>query len=780
MGERRRRVWTPITPVPENAPPPRCVHFKFKEPNTVWEYRDGDGRLLGAVARYDRPADGDKPARKEVLPWTWCRDEDGTQEWRNRAWEKPRPIYGLDRLAEHPNASVLIVEGEKAADRAQALTYKPDWVAISWPGGSKALKHIDWEPLNGRICALWADADKPGAEAMDDLTQLLHQVGAVTFHIEQKVVAEMLGVEHPPKGWDIADAPDDWNADKVSIILEDARPVARLKATSGDELPVCDPHKDADEVRRICAGFSLTDQGNAHRLIERYGDTLRYSRTHRQWVVWSGKHWKTDRSDIVNLYAMRCAELIGAEAQEPQGGLKAKDYFDHSTNSQSRKRRENMIADAIALPGVTVEDQDLWDSNPHLLITQSGTVDLRTGKQSEHRREDLCMRITPVAYSASAQHPMLRRLLDAITGGDRDYERFIQMALGYSLLGHNELEAVFIVWGKGNTGKTTLMEACKRAIGADYGATAQFASFLRSSADRIRSDLARLSGPRFVHASESDEGQRLDSAVVKQLSGGATFTSRFLYGEDFEFEPRFTLWLDSNNKPVFDGADSGMQRRLHILPMNRVVPEDERDPAVKRDLLHTDAGRRAVLAWLIQGCVRFHQAGERLTPPEIVVKETARTLEEMDPIGEWMASLEFGSRYWITAKDLRADLELYFEGRDIKPPSGKRVAPRLRDLGCISDRAKVGQDKKTAACWFGVTLPGHESLQETLPVTPVTSVTPDSETLHRGENDTARARDARARAVASEPYTKVTENEVTEVTGVTDDIGDLDDAEPPF
>ena len=46
----------------------------------------------------------------------------------------PVPMYGLDRLAARPEATVLLVEGEKTADAAELLF--PGCVAITSQGGS--------------------------------------------------------------------------------------------------------------------------------------------------------------------------------------------------------------------------------------------------------------------------------------------------------------------------------------------------------------------------------------------------------------------------------------------------------------------------------------------------------------------------------------------------------------------------------------------------------------------------------------------------------------------
>ena len=71
---------------------------------------------------------------------------------------------------------VLLVEGEKAADAAADLF--PGHVAMTWPGGSKAIGKADWSALSGRAVAVWPDNDKPGAEALSGLARSFFYAGA--------------------------------------------------------------------------------------------------------------------------------------------------------------------------------------------------------------------------------------------------------------------------------------------------------------------------------------------------------------------------------------------------------------------------------------------------------------------------------------------------------------------------------------------------------------------------------------------------------------------------
>lgn len=179
-----------IQSAPTTAAAPSFRHFKHGEPSAVWTYRDPESRVLGYICRYDT-ADG-----KEILPLTW---QDGKWAW--KGFPKPRPLYGLDRLAANPSATVMVVEGEKAADAAQSLF--PQLVVVTWAGGAKAVRHSDFSALAGRRVILSPDNDEAGRQAMLDVASVL-PADCNTRWCEPPADAE--------KGWDFADAsPDqDW------------------------------------------------------------------------------------------------------------------------------------------------------------------------------------------------------------------------------------------------------------------------------------------------------------------------------------------------------------------------------------------------------------------------------------------------------------------------------------------------------------------------------------------------------------------------------------------
>lgn len=204
--------WAAVVPVPPDAPPPPASHFKLGKPTSRWRYTDAAGRILGFVDRYD-PPDSEKVFRPLIyaLP-----AGGGAAKWRWESWPAPRPLYGLQQLAERPDAPVVVCEGEKSADAAGALL--PTMAMIASSNGSKGAGKTDWSPLRGRRVIIWPDADTPGLEYAKAVAELAAAAGAVS-----------VAIVSPPSGckvgWDAADAlAEGWDEARADELIANAVP----------------------------------------------------------------------------------------------------------------------------------------------------------------------------------------------------------------------------------------------------------------------------------------------------------------------------------------------------------------------------------------------------------------------------------------------------------------------------------------------------------------------------------------------------------------------------
>ena len=186
----KTRLKDDLTPVPfvdDDMIEPDYERICGFDPIRVYHYTDDRGRTRGYIVR---------SAEKRFMPITPWRTKEGEIVWRPKGFDRPRPLYNLEELANADDGAVLVVEGEKTADAARDLI--TSHTVTTWHGGAKAIARTDWTPLAGRDVVLWPDADPPGLEAVDAIARELRCIGAKSVRI----------VNLPdglPKGWDLAD-----------------------------------------------------------------------------------------------------------------------------------------------------------------------------------------------------------------------------------------------------------------------------------------------------------------------------------------------------------------------------------------------------------------------------------------------------------------------------------------------------------------------------------------------------------------------------------------------
>lgn len=288
-----------------------------------------------------------------------------------------------------------------------------------------------------------------------------------------------------------------------------------------------------------------------------------------------------------------------------------------------------MVSLAKSEPGIPVDPSEM-DADPWLLNCSNGTIRLTTGELRPHERRDLITRLAPVDYDRQAACELWEKFLDRIQEGNYDVIHFIKRALGYALTGSTREQALFVLWGKGANGKSTALNMVKEILGT-YARQTPTETLLYKPTPTLNNDIARLDGPRFVAAFESDSGRRLAESLVKQLTGGDSVAARFLYGEYFDFVPQFKLFLSTNSKPQIRGVDNGIWRRLRLIPFNVQIPEVEQDKELP-DKLRLEAP--GILAWLVHGCRWWFDEGLG-TPPEVLTA-TADYRAEMDVLADFL------------------------------------------------------------------------------------------------------------------------------------------------
>jgi putative DNA primase/helicase len=271
---------------------------------------------------------------------------------------------------------------------------------------------------------------------------------------------------------------------------------------------------------------------------------------------------------------------------------------------------------------------DEFDTDPWLLNTPGGTVDLKTGRMREHRAGDYITKSTTVSPGGAC--PRWCAFVDEITARDPELAVFIQRMLGYALTGSTREQSLVFMYGRGANGKSVLLNTVSSIL-EDYHTTAPIETFTASTTERHPTELAALRGARLVTAIETEEGRRWDETKIKTLTGGDKIAARFMRQDFFEFTPQFKLIIAGNHKPTLRTVDEAIRRRFHLVPFTVTVPPEKRDKNLGEKLKAEWPG---ILRWMIEGCLAWQREG--LSPPAAVRNATAEYLEAEDDIATWV------------------------------------------------------------------------------------------------------------------------------------------------
>jgi putative DNA primase/helicase len=435
----------------------------------------------------------------------------------------------------------------------------------------------------------------------------------------------------------------------------------------------------------------VSDDANAERFAVDHRAHLRYRRDAGVWMRWQAPSRDGDRyvggwwseastAEVLQLArstARRIAEEIttaatGADGACPSGVVAA------ARGCRSRARIAAMVALAEGDHRLSTTS-DEWDADPWMLNVANGTVDLRTGTLLAHRATDLITSRSPVVHDPEAECPTWDRFITEVTRSDTELAGFLQRAVGSSLTGVINDQVLFCLHGAGRNGKSTFLEVILELVGRDLGIRAERSLLLRrgrTNGGGPTGGQADLFGRRLVVTSETGSGDRLDESLVKDLTGGDRIRARQPHGRNFEFTPTHHIWMATNHLPRITGTDTGIWRRIRLVPFTAVIPDDRIDCDLG---LKLRAELPGILNWAIQGCLDWQTHG--LGSASVIDAATAGYRNDQDLLGVFLdecCTLEASAT--VAAADLYDTYRTWAETSGLQPLSkialGRLLAQR--------------------------------------------------------------------------------------------------------
>lgn len=393
--------------------------------------------------------------------------------------------------------------------------------------------------------------------------------------------------------------------------------------------------KQADEPIAV-KQEAFGDIQNARRFAHFYLGRLLRNVTKQRCLIWVENKARWSACELGEEMAA-AKEVVQALVDEAKQALasgqeeKGKALMKHAVKSHDKTRLEAMLSLAWSEKGMSVRQTDL-DNRPDLLGAKNVVVNLRTGESIQNTPDLLITRYCSVNYVPDAKGKVWPDFLAQIMLDDAETIETLQRILGCALIGQITEEMLVIWYGHGANGKSVLANIVRYILG-DYAVTApsSLLTVRRQGDTGPRNDHAALAGARLVLINELGSDEILDEQGVKQLAGRERMSARFLFQEFFEFAPTFTPILRTNHKPIIRGSDDGIWRRIVVIPFRQQFTGERCNPHIE-DQLREEA--EAVLAWMVQGAVKWFKEGMYLSPT--VKREIAEYRVDSDVIGQFL------------------------------------------------------------------------------------------------------------------------------------------------
>ena len=376
------------------------------------------------------------------------------------------------------------------------------------------------------------------------------------------------------------------------------------------------------------------------------------------WMKFDGRRWKIVPREVL-AEAVRLW-LIEFHRREAQAGADHRRLGQISTMLSAAKIKAISYIVELRL---TTDRQ--FDQHPHLLNVGNGVVDMRTGVLGPHDPELMLTKLCLTNYIPDATHPDWDQALRAIPD---DAAGWAQVRFGQGITGHPPPDdRLLILKGGGANGKSCLIDAIRCGVGSEYAVVMPDRVLLARQGDHP-TELMTLRGARLAVMEELPEVGHLNVKRVKDLLGTGEITARYCGKDSVWWTPTHTPVVTTNYLPRVDESDNGTWRRLVMLdfpytyrspgiPLSTPL-DREGDPGLRERLREGGDGRHeAVLAWLIDGAVRWYQ-GQRRMPddPESVQQTTQKWRANSDLLLRYIRErLVFDAETQVVATELFED-----------------------------------------------------------------------------------------------------------------------------
>lgn len=277
-------------------------------------------------------------------------------------------------------------------------------------------------------------------------------------------------------------------------------------------------------------------------------------------------------------------------------------------------RTMNLINDAALQWGVNKEiniNPDRLDIDPYILNLKNGLYNIKTKELKEHSSEILSTIQLNVKFNSDAMGLVFDKFINEAVP-NKENLLLVQEMMGYSLTAFNNAKKAFIFNGKGDTGKTTVLNIIEDMVTSTHISNIP----IQGLGDRFNT--AELFGKLVNIYADLPSTPIRDGSMLKVLTGNDKVQAERKGQNPFTFRNQAKFIFSCNGLPPNYGDRSeAFYNRLIIIPFDNSVPKENQDPHL-RDKLNKELDY--IFQWALEGL-------ERLISNDFIFTENQATLE---------------------------------------------------------------------------------------------------------------------------------------------------------
>jgi P4 family phage/plasmid primase-like protien len=406
---------------------------------------------------------------------------------------------------------------------------------------------------------------------------------------------------------------------------------------------------------KLCFNFkSCNTSSIAEHFKSLYGDKFLY--TNDTLYYFNGVYWKKDNklnahlslflsNDYFNLLIGLFQEFETQNTDESKQKTinEVRNYIYKLRNSG---KRDGFIKDIL----IEISKDVKFDTHSHLFAFENCIFNTDTLAFESPNFEDYISLTTGFDYDNNYDENLVQELDKFINTifPDPELKSFYLSVLSSGLQGKN-LEKFIIASGSGGNGKGVINELALDLFG-QYGYVLNNTVLLRALGSGPNPEIANLHNKRFVISREPNSKYKINTSMMKDLTGGNQIKARALYSNDSNVFLRLSLILECNKKPALDEVDPAVERRINEVEFkskfvekdvyNSLSEEEKKTTFLRNGYYKTpefkDKYKQALFQLLLEPYRKFKDNKYELVVPDQVRKKTADYLMTSDDISEWV------------------------------------------------------------------------------------------------------------------------------------------------